>query len=114
MAHRRLKAIPGIGPWSAAEVAVRAWGDPDAVSVGDFHLKHLVAFALAGEPRADDTRMLELLEPYAGRRALVDPPAGARRAATAALRAAARPEGHPVDLIGSRPLQSAVDDMSYR
>ena len=52
-------------------MAVRAWGDPDAVSVGDFHLKNLVAFALAGEPRADDARMLELLAPYAGRRALV-------------------------------------------
>ena len=66
-----LDAIPGIGPWTVAEVAVRAWGDPDAVSVGDFHLKHLVGFALAGEPRADDARMLELLAPYAGRRALV-------------------------------------------
>ena len=66
-----LDAIPGIGPWTVAEVAVRAWGDPDAVSVGDFHLKNLVAYALAGEPRADDARMLELLAPYAGRRALV-------------------------------------------
>jgi 3-methyladenine DNA glycosylase/8-oxoguanine DNA glycosylase len=70
-AAARLGAIPGIGPWTTAEVAVRAWGDPDAVSVGDFHLKHLVAYALAGEPRADDARMLELLAPYAGRRALV-------------------------------------------
>jgi endonuclease III len=66
-----LDAIPGVGPWTVAEVALRAWGDPDAVSVGDFHLKHLVGFALAGEPRADDARMLELLAPYAGRRALV-------------------------------------------
>ena len=66
-----LRAVPGIGPWTVAEVAVRAWGDPDAVSVGDFHLKNLVAFALAGEPRGDDARMLELLAPYAGRRALV-------------------------------------------
>jgi 3-methyladenine DNA glycosylase/8-oxoguanine DNA glycosylase len=66
-----LRAIPGIGPWTVAEVAVRAWGDVDAVSVGDFHLPNLVAFALAGEPRGDDSRMLELLAPYAGRRALV-------------------------------------------
>jgi 3-methyladenine DNA glycosylase/8-oxoguanine DNA glycosylase len=49
-AYARLTAIPGIGPWTAAEVGVRA---------------------LAGEPRADDTRMLELLEPYRGQRALV-------------------------------------------
>ena len=70
-AQARLLAVPGIGPWTVAEVAVRALGDVDAVSVGDFHLPHLVAWALAGEPRADDTRMLELLEPYRGRRALV-------------------------------------------
>lgn len=70
-AYARLQAVPGIGPWTAAEVGVRALGDVDAVSVGDFHLPHLVAFALAGEPRASDGRMLELLEPYRGRRALV-------------------------------------------
>ena len=70
-AYARLQAVPGIGPWTAAEVGVRALGDIDAVSVGDFHLPHLVAYALAGEPRATDTRMLELLEPYHGRRALV-------------------------------------------
>jgi 3-methyladenine DNA glycosylase/8-oxoguanine DNA glycosylase len=71
VAYARLQAIPGIGPWTAAEVGVRALGDIDAVSVGDFHLPHLVAYALAGEPRATDGRMLELLEPYRGRRALV-------------------------------------------
>ena len=71
VAQERLLSVPGIGPWTAAEVAVRALGDPDAVSVGDFHLPNVVAFALAGEPRADDARMLELLEPYRGRRALV-------------------------------------------
>jgi 3-methyladenine DNA glycosylase/8-oxoguanine DNA glycosylase len=70
-AHARLQAMPGIGPWTAAEVAVRALGDEDAVSVGDFHLPNLVAWALAGEPRGDDARMLELLEPYRGQRALV-------------------------------------------
>lgn len=70
-AHARLTALPGLGPWTAAEVAVRALGDPDAVSVGDFHLKNLVSFALAGEPRGTDDRMLELLQPYAGRRAYV-------------------------------------------
>jgi 3-methyladenine DNA glycosylase/8-oxoguanine DNA glycosylase len=70
-AYARLTAVPGIGPWTAAEVAVRALGDVDAVSVGDFHLPNLVATALAGEPRGTDARMLELLEPYRGRRALV-------------------------------------------
>jgi 3-methyladenine DNA glycosylase/8-oxoguanine DNA glycosylase len=65
----RLRAIHGIGHWTAAETARSAYGDPDAVSVGDYHLPSLVAWALAGEARADDARMLELLEPYRGQRA---------------------------------------------
>jgi 3-methyladenine DNA glycosylase/8-oxoguanine DNA glycosylase len=68
---RRLTAVPGIGPWTAAEVSRLAHGDPDAVSVGDYHLPHLVTWALAGEPRGDDARMLELLEPYRGHRGRV-------------------------------------------
>lgn len=68
-AHRRLRAFPGIGAWTANEVARTALGDADAVSVGDHHLKNVVAYALAGEPRATDDRMLELLEPFRGHRA---------------------------------------------
>jgi 3-methyladenine DNA glycosylase/8-oxoguanine DNA glycosylase len=68
-AQERLRAIPGVGPWTAAETARAAFGDPDAVSLGDFHTPSLVAWVLAGEPRADDARMLELLEPYRGQRA---------------------------------------------
>jgi 3-methyladenine DNA glycosylase/8-oxoguanine DNA glycosylase len=48
-----------------------AFGDADAVSVGDYHLPSLVAWALAGETDADDARMLELLEPFRGQRARV-------------------------------------------
>jgi 3-methyladenine DNA glycosylase/8-oxoguanine DNA glycosylase len=59
----RLQVVPGIGPWTAAEVAQRAFGDPDAVSVGDYHLPHFVGWALAGH-RVDDDGMLELLAPY--------------------------------------------------
>jgi 3-methyladenine DNA glycosylase/8-oxoguanine DNA glycosylase len=70
-AEAALRAFPGIGPWTVAEVATRAWGDPDAVSVGDFHTPSMVAWALAGEPRATDERMLELLAPYAGQRGRV-------------------------------------------
>ncbi len=70
-ATARLTAVPGIGPWTAAEVTVVALGDPDAVSVGDWNLPHLVSYALAGEPRGDDARMLELLAPFAGHRARV-------------------------------------------
>jgi 3-methyladenine DNA glycosylase/8-oxoguanine DNA glycosylase len=70
-AYRRLTALPGIGPWTAAEVGLRALGDPDAVSIGDFHLPNLVSYALAGEPRGTDARMLELLEPFRGQRGRV-------------------------------------------
>lgn len=63
-AYERLQVIRGVGPWTAAEVAARALGDADAVSVGDFHLSKLVGYALAGERGADDARMLELLEPF--------------------------------------------------
>jgi 3-methyladenine DNA glycosylase/8-oxoguanine DNA glycosylase len=69
--YARMTAIPGIGPWSAAEVGMRALGDADAVPVGDYHLPHLVAFGLTGEPRGTDERMLELLEPYRPHRARV-------------------------------------------
>jgi 3-methyladenine DNA glycosylase/8-oxoguanine DNA glycosylase len=71
LAMERLRSIPGVGPWTAAETARSAFGDPDAVSVGDYHLPSLVSWVLVGEPRGDDARMLELLAPYAGQRARV-------------------------------------------
>lgn len=70
-AYTRLMAVPGIGQWTAGEVGIRALGDTDAVSVGDYHLPHLVSYALAGEPRGTDARMLELLEPFRPHRARV-------------------------------------------
>lgn len=62
-AARRLQAVPGVGVWTAAEVAQRALGDADAVSVGDYHLAAAVGWALVGR-RVDDDEMLELLEPW--------------------------------------------------
>ncbi len=66
-----LRSIPGIGPWTSAEVRRVVLGDPDAISIGDYHVPDLVAWALAGEARADDARMLALLEPYVGQRGRV-------------------------------------------
>ncbi len=63
-AYSRLEAIRGIGPWTSGHVMGVAWGDRDAVPIGDFHLPNTVAWLLAGEPRAGDQRMLDLLEPY--------------------------------------------------
>lgn len=71
LASRRLRSMAGIGQWTAAEVVRCAFGDPDALSVGDYHLPAVVAWALAGERGADDARMLELLEPYRGQRGRV-------------------------------------------
>jgi 3-methyladenine DNA glycosylase/8-oxoguanine DNA glycosylase len=68
---QRLRSIPGVGVWTSAEVRLVALGDADAVSVGDYHLPNAVAFALAGEPRGDDDRMLELLAPFVGHRGRV-------------------------------------------
>jgi len=63
-AEERLLAVRGVGPWTAGIVMGQAYGDRDAVPVGDYHLPNTVAWALAGEPRGDDDRMLELLDPY--------------------------------------------------
>lgn len=70
-AHQRLLEVPGVGPWTAAEVARVALGDADAVPVGDAHLPSDVTYALGGEAVADDDAMLALLEPYAGQRGRV-------------------------------------------
>ncbi|WP_430334587.1 DNA-3-methyladenine glycosylase family protein [Rhodococcus sp. ACT016] len=59
-AHRRLRAVPGVGAWTAAEVAQRALGDADALSVGDFHLAAIVGWSLLGRP-LDDGGMVEYL-----------------------------------------------------
>ena len=70
-AWRRLEAFRGVGPWTAAKVAMVALGDADAVPIGDYHLPHMVGFAFDGTARSTDERMLELLEPYRGHRARV-------------------------------------------
>ncbi len=66
-ADRHLKSLPGIGIWTSAEIRQRAMGDPDAISVGDYHLPNAVGWTLA-QRTTDDDGMLELLAPYAGHR----------------------------------------------
>lgn len=67
-AYERMMAIRGIGIWTASLVLGEAIGDPDAIPIGDYHVKNTVSWALAGEPRGTDERMIELLEPYRGHR----------------------------------------------
>jgi 3-methyladenine DNA glycosylase/8-oxoguanine DNA glycosylase len=67
-AGNALRTLPGIGVWTAAEVGVRAWGDRDAVSFGDFHLARVVVHALTGRTDGDDAQMAALLTPWDGQR----------------------------------------------
>ncbi|MET8983697.1 DNA-3-methyladenine glycosylase 2 family protein [Streptomyces sp. NPDC004539] len=67
-ACRRLESVVGVGVWTSAEVVQRSHGAVDVVTVGDLHLPGVVGWVLGGERGADDRRMLELLEPYAGQR----------------------------------------------
>lgn len=66
-AERRLRTVPGVGVWTAAEVRQRAHGDPDAVSVGDYNLPKTIGWALARQPY-DDEQMLAALERWRGHR----------------------------------------------
>jgi 3-methyladenine DNA glycosylase/8-oxoguanine DNA glycosylase len=63
-AYRRLNAVRGIGPWTAAIVMGEAWGDRDAVLVGDYNLPSAVTWAFRGQRKGTDEEMLELLEPF--------------------------------------------------
>ncbi|MBA8793533.1 3-methyladenine DNA glycosylase/8-oxoguanine DNA glycosylase [Friedmanniella endophytica] len=62
-----LRSLPGIGPWTSAEVRQRAHGDADAWSIGDYHVGKGITWALTGEA-LDDDACTEVLEPYRGHR----------------------------------------------
>ncbi len=68
LARQRLQALPGVGVWTAAEVAVRAFGDADAVSYGDYHVARDVVRAFTGRDDGTDADLAEVLAPYAGHR----------------------------------------------
>ena len=56
-ARGRLLALPGIGPWTASYVAMRALGDPDALPATDLGVRK----ALARLGRPDDPRGIEAM-----------------------------------------------------
>ncbi len=66
-ADRALRTFPGVGRWTSAEVRQRAHGDPDAWSIGDFHVAKDITYTLTGEA-LDDDACEEILEPYRGHR----------------------------------------------
>ena len=68
---RQLALLPGVGQWTIGSVLAVSHADPDAVAVGDYHLKNVVTHAFTGRARGTDEQMLELLEPYLGQRGRV-------------------------------------------
>jgi 3-methyladenine DNA glycosylase/8-oxoguanine DNA glycosylase len=68
---QRLVLLRGVGEWTIGTVLASALGEPDAVAVGDYHLKNIVTHALTGRPRGTDEQLVQLLQPYRGQRARV-------------------------------------------
>lgn len=62
----KVSGLTGFGPWSIAVASAQAFGDTDALPVGDFHHKNTVTYALTGRARGTDDEMIRLLLPYAG------------------------------------------------
>jgi 3-methyladenine DNA glycosylase/8-oxoguanine DNA glycosylase len=61
--YRLLLALPGVGPWTAAQVGHRALGDADALPIGDYHLASLAGWSLTGKALAEED-VLEFFEPW--------------------------------------------------
>jgi len=66
----KLRTLPGVGVWTSAEVRQRTFGDPDAVSFGDYHVAKDVGWALTGTP-FDDAELEAYLEPWRPQRGRV-------------------------------------------
>jgi hypothetical protein len=64
VAAPRLRALRGVGPWTSSFLAALTWGEADTVILGDAGIPSAVAWLLAGERRADDARLVDLLEPF--------------------------------------------------
>lgn len=71
-AYRRLRALPGLGPWTVNGVARTALGDPDAIVVGDYWISHAVCSFFTGRARGGDEEMLDLVSPWIGQRGRVE------------------------------------------
>ena len=59
-ASARLRVVPGIGAWTAAETAQRAFGDADALSVGDYHLAGMIGHTLTGAAFTDEQMLVAM------------------------------------------------------
>ncbi len=63
-ARRRLLALPGIGPWTAEYIAMRALRDPDAFLPGDLGVRHALERLGEDSEPAAAARLAERWRPY--------------------------------------------------
>ncbi len=63
-ARERLLALPGIGPWTADYIAMRALRDPDAFLPGDLGVRHALERLGCDEAPAAAERIAERWRPY--------------------------------------------------
>jgi AraC family transcriptional regulator of adaptative response / DNA-3-methyladenine glycosylase II len=63
-AVRRLRAIPGIGPWTAQVIALRVLGEPDAFPAGDLGLRRALAGARRPAPEREILARAEAWRPW--------------------------------------------------
>jgi AraC family transcriptional regulator, regulatory protein of adaptative response / DNA-3-methyladenine glycosylase II len=105
-AEAGLLSIPGVGPWTASYIAMRALGDPDAYPVGDVALRR--ALAQLGHPKGkgEELRCSEEWRPWRSYavihlwRSLADTPATAARSARSRSRSRVRSEPRPASSSG--------------
>ena len=94
---RVLVSQHGVGPWTSAETRIRALGDPDAVSVGDYHVAHEVGLRADRPPRR---RRWDAAAPGG----LAGPAAAGDQADRSERRARAPPWAAPAPRGSPRPL----------
>jgi 3-methyladenine DNA glycosylase/8-oxoguanine DNA glycosylase len=71
-AYARMRAVPGLGPWTVNGTARVALGDPDAIVVGDYWISHTVCSFFTGRARGSDEEMLALVDRWTGQRGRVE------------------------------------------
>lgn len=59
-----LLSVPGIGPWTASYIAMRALGDPDAYPLGDAGLRRALERQGLAVDRAGEARLAEAWRPW--------------------------------------------------
>ncbi|HEX2857300.1 MAG TPA: DNA-3-methyladenine glycosylase 2 family protein [Propionibacteriaceae bacterium] len=71
-ADRALRSLPGVGEWTSALTRQQALGDPDAWSIGDYHVPGAIGRTLLGREPVDAAEVDAALEPYRGHRYRVE------------------------------------------